>query len=79
MASKKKWRQRYYDAVQDNLCEVQELEARIRQKNEVIKRQTVDFEALRKEVNALNLFTYKLQSELEKLTEHPIKEESNDQ
>ena len=66
MASKKKWRQRYYDAVQDNLCEVQELEARIRQKNEVIKRQTVDFEALRKEVNALNLFTYKLQSELEK-------------
>ena len=83
MASKKKWRQRYYDAVQDYFCkdrlEVQELQARIRQKDEVIKQQTADFEALKKEVDALNLFTYKLQSELEKLTEHPIKEESNGQ
>lgn len=37
MASKKKWRQRYYDAAYANLHEVQKLEACIREKDRVIE------------------------------------------
>ena len=68
MASKKKWRQRYYEAVKDNLCEVQELKVRIRQKDEVIKQQNADFDAFRKDIDQLNLCIRKLKAkEIDKM------------
>ena len=56
MASKKKWKQKYRDAVQDGVngwLKAQELETRIREKDGVIEWRSADCDAYKKDIDRL--------------------------